>query len=115
MEIGAKKAELAELRNQVHGESGFAAVLLNDGNDFVFDKFARGLADEFFLVVQLRIEIDKIHSAKFGHAWRPCCASLECSNAPDWPATLLRRRDSWLDAEFSSAETFCLPECHSKE
>jgi hypothetical protein len=67
VKIGAKESEFAELRNEMHGEGGFAAVLFDDRNDFVFDEFACRLADKFFLVVQLRIEIDEIHSAEFHH------------------------------------------------
>src|SRR4029077_13717392 len=51
----------------MHRERGFAAVSFDDGNNFVFDEFARRLPDEFFLVVQLRIKIDKIHSGILGH------------------------------------------------
>jgi hypothetical protein len=50
-------------------EGAFAAVFFDDGNDFVFDELARGLADQFFLVVELRIKIDKIHAAESSHAW----------------------------------------------
>ena len=71
MEVGAEKSKFAQLRDQMLRKSGFAAVFFDDGNDFVFDEFARSLADEFFLVIQLRIEFDEIHSAKFGHALVP--------------------------------------------
>src|SRR5262249_23013909 len=68
LQAGAEEAEFAELRNQMHGESGFAAVLFDDGDDFVLDELAGGLTDQFFLVVQLRVKIDVIHSGIFGHA-----------------------------------------------
>ncbi len=68
MEVGAEEAEFAELRDEMMRERSFAAVLFDDGDDFVFDELARGLANEFFLVVELRIEIDEIHSCKSSHA-----------------------------------------------
>ncbi len=67
VEIGAEKAELAELRNEMHWKRGFAAVFFDDGNDFVFDEFASGLSHEFLFVVELGIEIDEIHAAVLGH------------------------------------------------
>src|SRR5207248_6775609 len=54
VQAGAEKSQLAQLRNQMHRESGFAAVLFDNRNNFVFDEFARGLPDEFFLVIELR-------------------------------------------------------------
>jgi len=51
----------------MHRERGFAAVPFDNGNNFVLDEFARGLPDEFFLVVELRIKIDKIHTGILGH------------------------------------------------
>src|SRR5262249_21375338 len=68
VQAGAEEAEFAELRNKMHGESGFAAVLFDDRNDFVFDEFSGGLADELFFVVKLGIKIDVIHSGVLGHA-----------------------------------------------
>src|SRR5207248_10303724 len=71
VQAGAEKSQLAQLRNQMHRESGFAAVLFDNRNNFVFDEFARGLPDEFFLVIELRIKIDEIHSGISGHVWLP--------------------------------------------
>ena len=48
-------------------ERRFAAVLFDDGNDFVFDELARRLPHQFFLVVQLRIKIDVIDSGISSH------------------------------------------------
>jgi hypothetical protein len=48
-------------------ESSFAAVFLDDGNNFVIDETPSGLPDEFFFVVQLRIKIDEIHTGKSSH------------------------------------------------
>jgi hypothetical protein len=67
MQIRAKKAQLAELRHEVLGESSFAVMLLDDGNDFALDKLARGLPHQFFFVIQLRIQIDEVHSAESSH------------------------------------------------
>src|ERR1700736_5582265 len=53
----------------------FAAVFFDDGDDFVLDELPRGLADEFFFVVELQIEIDVIHSAVCGHRALPICGS----------------------------------------
>src|SRR6266567_1330914 len=67
MQVRAKKSQFAELRNQMFRERGFAAVLLDDGNDFVFDELPRRLPDQLFFVVQLRIKIDEVDSAISGH------------------------------------------------
>src|SRR5208282_693821 len=40
--------------------------LLDDGDDFLFDEFARGLADELLVVAEERVEVDVIHVGK-GH------------------------------------------------
>jgi hypothetical protein len=39
------------------------------GMDFVFYELAGGLADELFLVVKLRIEVNKVDAAVSGHAY----------------------------------------------
>ncbi len=44
VEIGAEEAEFAELRDEMLRKGGLAAVLLDDGDDFVFDELARRLA-----------------------------------------------------------------------
>src|SRR6266403_1477798 len=67
MQVGAKKSQLAELRDQVFRECRFTAVLFNDRNNFVFDELPRRLPDESFFVVQLRIKIDVIHAAVTSH------------------------------------------------
>jgi hypothetical protein len=41
-------------------------VFFDDGNNFVVDELAGGLADEFFFVVELGIKIDEIDTGK-GH------------------------------------------------
>ena len=76
VKIRAKKSQLAQLGNQVLGESAFAAVLFDDGDDLVVDELAGRLAHQFFFVVQLRIKIDVIHSAKSGHAALPVRAAV---------------------------------------
>jgi hypothetical protein len=68
VKVGAKEAEFAELGDQVKRESGFAVVLFDDGQNFVVDKLAGGLADQFFFVVKLGIKIDEIDTGKRGHA-----------------------------------------------
>ena len=67
VKAGAEEAEFAELRNEMLGECAFAAVLFDDGDDFGFDELAGGLAGEFFLVVEERIEIDEIDAVVGGH------------------------------------------------
>src|SRR3981081_574219 len=79
----------------------FTAVLFNDGDDFVFDELPGGLPDEFFFVVELRIEIDVIHSAVCGHLALPVCGSwLALPPAPRFPLqpfqTPRERTISWL-------------------
>ena len=64
VKIGAEKPEFAKLRNQVLGKRAFAAVLFNDGDDFVVHELAGGLADKFFFVVQQGIEINEIHTSE---------------------------------------------------
>ena len=63
-QIGAEEAEFTELRNQVHGEGGFAAVLFDDGKNFVVDELARGLANQFLFVIELGIKIDEVDTGE---------------------------------------------------
>jgi hypothetical protein len=42
-------------------------VFFDDGNNFIFDELARGLAHQFFFVVELRIKIDEVHAAESSH------------------------------------------------
>jgi len=42
-------------------------VLFDDGDDFVVDELAGGLADKFFFVVELGIKVDEIDTGKRGH------------------------------------------------
>src|SRR5262249_56299744 len=44
VKVCAKKTELTELRNEMLWKLRLAALFFNDGNDFVFDEFARRLA-----------------------------------------------------------------------
>src|SRR5206468_3037039 len=67
VEVGAKESQLAELRNQMLRKRRFAAVLFDDGNDFVLDELTSGLPHQFFFVVQLRIKIDVIDSGISSH------------------------------------------------
>ena len=67
LEIRAKKAEFAELWNEMHRKCSFPAVFFDDGDNFVFDEFARGLAHQFLFVVELGIEIDEVHTAVLRH------------------------------------------------
>ena len=87
MKIGAEEAELAELRDQMLRESGFAAVLLDDGDDFVFHELARCLAHQFFLIIELRIEIDEVHTAIAGHkrSWEQISLAKKGQSAPAGP------------------------------
>ena len=59
-------------------------MLFDDGNNFVVDELARGLADKFFFVVELGIKVDEIDTRECGHA-----RSLRshCSNPPECAAT----------------------------
>jgi hypothetical protein len=67
VKIGAEEAEFAEQRDKVLGESSFAVVLLDDGDDFVVDELAGSLADKFFFVVKLGIKVDEVNTGKRGH------------------------------------------------
>ena len=67
LQVRAEEAELAELRDEVHRESGFAIVFFDDGEDFVVNELARGLADEFFFVVEQGIEFDEINAGEGWH------------------------------------------------
>src|SRR5258708_13514459 len=48
-------------------ECRVAAVLFDDGNNFVFDELPRRLPHQLFFVVQLRIKIDEVDSAISSH------------------------------------------------
>src|ERR1700676_1303344 len=65
-------------------ESGLPAVLFDDWDDFVFHELARRLADQFFLVVELRVEIDEVHTAIAGHkrSWEQISLAKKGQSAP---------------------------------
>ena len=65
--IGAKKSQGGQLGEQLHGKGGFAIVPLDDGQDFVIDELARGLADEAIFVAEQGIEIEEVHPGKSRH------------------------------------------------
>src|SRR6266404_315964 len=75
MDIRAEKSEFAELRNKVAGKRSFAAVLFDDGDDFVFDELARCPAHQLFFVVKLRVKVDEVDAAVSGHA----CSSFDAA------------------------------------
>src|SRR5208337_2890500 len=57
----------AELRHQVHRESGFAVVFFDDGKDFVVNELASGPANKLFFVVEQGIEFDEIQGGEGWH------------------------------------------------
>ena len=66
-QVRAEKSQFGHLRHQVHGEGGFAVVLLDDGENFAVDKFAGRLAHQALVVVQQRINFQEIDTGKAGH------------------------------------------------
>src|SRR6266481_9157152 len=48
-------------------EGSLTVVLFDDGDDFVVDELPRGLPDQLFFVVQLRVKIDEIHTGESSH------------------------------------------------
>src|SRR6266436_1779696 len=97
MQVRTKKSQLAKLRNQMLRKSRFAAVLFDDGNNFVFDKSPRRLPHQFFFVVQLRIKINKIDAAVSRHASFLVSGSRKAADA---------RRNGWRALRSATRDRF---------
>jgi hypothetical protein len=64
-------------------------VLFDDGDNFILDELAGGLANELFFVVELRVKVDEVDAAVSGHA----CSSVRCCAVP-WFVWRARLRDA---------------------
>jgi hypothetical protein len=64
-ERSAKKAQVGHGLDQFAGETAGAVALFDDGNEIVFDKFARGVAHQALVIVQQRVEFDEVNTTKF--------------------------------------------------
>ena len=65
LEAGAVEAELAHGLDQLFGEAAVAVALLDDGDEVFFDELAGIVADQPLVVVEQRVELDKIHALEF--------------------------------------------------
>ena len=71
LQIRPKVAQLPDLGDQLHRESGRLRVLLDDGLDLLLHPLADGGANDLFVVAQLRVQLQKIDAMK-RHAEAPC-------------------------------------------
>jgi hypothetical protein len=59
LEVGAEEAQLAHDGDQFARKALGAEALLDDGDEVVFDKVARGFADEQFVLAEAGVEVEK--------------------------------------------------------
>ncbi len=64
-QAGAIEAELAHRLDQLFGEAAVAVALLDDGDEVFLDELAGIVAHQPLVVVEQRIEFDKIHALEF--------------------------------------------------
>jgi hypothetical protein len=83
LQVRAEKSQLAQFRHQLHRESPFAIVFLDDRDDMLVDKLPRRLARQQLFVVEQGIEVQKIHAGKRGIncSFAPCGKSHACANS----------------------------------
>jgi len=69
LEAGPEKAEFGHGFHQFAGEPSFAIALLDDGDEVLFNKAARGIAHQPLVVAEQGVEFHKVHSPEFkgGH------------------------------------------------
>ena len=90
-------------------EGAFAAVFFNDGNHFIVDELARGLAHQLFFVVQLRIKIDVIHSGESGHTALLVRTSLAAAIAVSLNKLNQKYGTGWFRGVFGSMQAESIP------